>query len=191
VLLLLVIGLLAVPLTVVYSIHRTEETRGQVRFEWLFGLVRFRLGIPRPAKAHREPGPAGRKKAKSPGKKGVGRRLYPLIRQPAFRRRVFKFGRDVLRATHARDLFVRFRIGLGDPADTGRLWAVVGPIAGMAQNLRGAVVRIEPEFADPVFEVESEGQFRLVPIQFIVLTLGFLLSPTTWHAWWQSQRGNA
>ena len=117
--------------------------------------------------------------------------MLSVVRQPAFRRRAHKFIRDMLRATHARNLVLRLRIGLVDPADTGRLWAVIGPIAGMAQNLRSAAVRIEPEFLDPVFEVESHGQFRLVPIQFIALTVAFILSPTMLRAWLRLRRGNA
>jgi hypothetical protein len=96
----------------------------------------------------------------------------------------------LLRATHARNLYLRLRIGLGDPADTGRLWAIIGPIAGLAQNLRSAMVRIEPEFMDPVFEVESRGQFRLLPIQLIALTAAFVLSPTMLRAWWLLRRGS-
>lgn len=193
-LLALLVALLAVPLTVVFSIHRIEETEGLVRFRWLFGLVRFRLRIPRPARARPRPAPAPGKKAKSPRRrkrKGGAGELLSLIRQPAIRRRVHKFIRDMLRATHPRDLLLRLRIGLGDPADTGVLWAVVGPIAGMAQTLRGVEVRIEPEFVDPVFEVESRGRFRLVPLQFIAITAAFMLSPTMLRAWRHLRRRKA
>jgi hypothetical protein len=193
-LLALLIALLAVPLTVVFSIHRIKETQGLVRFHWLFGLVRFQLRIPQAAKARPRPAPAPGKKAKSPRqrkqKASAGGLLLSLIKQPAFRRRVYKFIRDMSRATHARNLFLRLRIGLGDPADTGRLWAIIGPIAGMVQNLRSAAVRIEPEFLDPAFEVESHGQFRLVPIQFVVLTAAFMLSPTMLRAWRRLRRGD-
>jgi hypothetical protein len=192
-LLALLIALLAVPLTVVFSIHRIKQTEGFVRFLWLFGLVRFQLRIPRAAKARPRPESTPRKKAKPPArtkKKGTARGIVSLLQQSAFRRRVYKFIRDILTATHARDLFVRLRIGLGDPADTGRLWAIIGPIAGMAQNLRSATVRIEAEFVDPVFEVESHGQFRLVPIQFIALAAAFVLSPTMLRAWRRLRRGN-
>lgn len=188
-LLILFIGLLAVPLTVLFSIHRVEETRGVVRFRWLFGLVRFQVRIPQAPRA--ETRSARKKKPKPVRKKGNAGGALSLIRQRRFRRRVFKFIRDILRATHGRDLFLRLRIGLGDPADTGCLWALVGPIAGLAQNLRSAVVRIEPEFVDPVLEIESHGQFRLVPIQFIALAAAFVLSPTMLRAWRQFRRGGA
>lgn len=117
--------------------------------------------------------------------------MLRLIRQPAPRRRIGRFIRDIWRATHAGDLLLRLRIGLGDPADTGCLWAVLGPIAGMVQNVQGAVVRIEPEFVDPVFEIESRGRFRLLPVQFMALTLAFLLSPVMLRTWWRLRRGGA
>ena len=193
-LLALLIALLAVPLTVVFSVHRIKETRGLVRFRWLFGLVRFQLRIPQADRPEPRPQPTPTKKAKSPRqtKQRINSRgIISLLIQRAIRRRLYRFIRDMLRATHARNLFLRLRIGLGDPADTGRLWAIVGPIAGMAQNLRSAAVRIEPEFTDPIFEVESHGQFRLVPIQFIALTAAFMLSPTMLRAWPRLFRGDA
>lgn len=193
-LLALLIALLAVPLTVVFSVHRIKETKGVVRFRWLFGLVRFQLRIPQAAKARLRPARAEGEKAKSASqreRKASAGEVLSLIKQPAFRQRGYKFIRDMLRATHARNLFLRLRIGLGDPADTGCLWAIIGPIAALAQNLRSVAVRIEPEFVDPVFEIESHGRFRLVPIQFIALTVAFMLSPTMLRAWRDSHRENA
>jgi len=192
-LLALLIALLAVPLTVAFSIHRIKQTEGYVRFRWLFGLVRLQVRIPRAGRREPRPDATPKKKAKrlrQTKKRGSGRAIVSLLKQPAFRRRVFKFIRDTLRATHTRDLFLRLRIGLGDPADTGRLWVIIGPIAGMAQILRSATVRIEPEFVDAVFEVESHGQFRVVPIQVIALAATFMLSPTMVRAWWRLRRGN-
>lgn len=190
----LLIGLLAVPLRVEYSVHRIKETRGQIRFRWLFGLVRFQIRVPQVAEVRPRPAPGPGIKPKSPGERRQtvdASDLYSLIKQPALRQRVVKFIRDMLRAIHARNLFLRLRIGTGDPADTGRLWAIVGPIAGMVQNLRIAVVRIEPEFMDRTLEVESRGQFSLVPIQFIAVTAAFILSPTILRAWLGLRRENA
>jgi hypothetical protein len=192
-LLALLVALLAIPVTVVFSVHRVKETEGYVRLRWLFGLVRFQLRLPRADRPGKRPECTPKRKAKAPRrarKKSKARGIVSLIRQSAFRRRCHKFVRDLLRATHARNLYLRLRIGLGDPADTGRLWAIIGPIAGLAQNLRSAMVRIEPEFMDPVFEVESRGQFRLLPIQLIALTAAFVLSPTMLRAWWLLRRGS-
>jgi hypothetical protein len=190
VLLVLIIALLAVPLTIVFSIHRIEETQGRVHFRWLFGLVRFQLRFPQPTRAESRPKPRTKTTARSSGrswKKGKPGGILALLKQPAFRRRAYRFLRDLLTASRAQDLFLRLRIGTGDPADTGRLWAIMGPIAAMAQTLQSAEVHIEPEFTDPLFEVESRGHLRLVPIQFIALATAFMLSPTVlreclrWH----------
>lgn len=193
VLLALILVLLAIPLTVAFSIHRLEATRGHVRFRWLGGLVRFQLHIPRGAgagpRSESEPEnmPSSRKVR---GKQHNTRGIVSLLSQPSFRRRVYRFLRDLLTATHARDLFLRLRIGLGDPADTGCLWAILGPVAGAARNIRGAHLCIEPEFMDPVFELESHGRFRLVPLQFIALTAAFVFSPPIFRAWRVLRRGD-
>lgn len=190
-LLAFLVALLAVPLTVAFSVHRVEQTRGEIRFRWLFGLVRFRLRFPRDGEDRSQGAPAPARRAKSSRRakrKGRAVAMLSLIRESAFRQRIHRFIRDMFRATHPRDLFLRLRIGLGDPADTGLLWALVGPVAGMAQNVASAVVRIEPDFIDPAFEVEGHGRFRLVPIQFIATTLTFLLSPTMLRAWWRLAR---
>ena len=111
------------------------------------------------------------------------RDVLALLKHSTFRRRAIRFIKSLLRATHARGLYLRIRIGLGDPAATGRLWGLLGPVAAIAANLRHAKVRIEPEFMDLVFEVESHGELRLIPIQFIGLAAAFAASPETRYAW--------
>ena len=191
ILLALLAVLLAVPITVTFRINRIKEIKGQISFHWLFGLVRFRIGIPGAAKSEtqhkRKPTKKTRKRKRGSNARGV----FALLKQSAFRRRAIRFIKDVLRVTHARDLYLRLRIGLGDPADTGRLWVLLGPIAGIASNLRSAEVHIEPEFMDPLLEVESHGEFRLIPLQFIALVTAFVVSPKTLHAWRTLRQSNA
>lgn len=202
-LLVLVVLLLAVPLGIAYRIERTRQVGGrvdgEVRFRWLFGLVRFRVTFPSAKQAKPEtredqgkartgkPQKSKRKKTST----GNGRDMLALLRQPALRQRVKQFVQDLLRATHAHDLFLRLRIGLGDPADTGRLWAFVGPLAAYVATLRTIDVYVEPEFFDPVFEVESHGSFRLIPLQFLALTAAFAISPPIRGAWSTLRKGNA
>jgi len=183
VLLALLIVLLAIPLTIVFSIHRNQVTQGLIRFGWLFGLVRFQLTLPHDSGDKTEAGSTARpgKQVKAGStqprkKKRNVQGLFDLLRQPIFRRRTMQFIRDVLAATHARDLFFRLRVGTGDPADTGRLWAIIGPLAGLLRSIKTVDAYIEPEFMEPLLEIETRGRFRLVPIQFIVLLIGFLLS---------------
>lgn len=166
------------------------EINGQIRGDWLFGLVRFRIPIPGPSQT--EPLPK-RNTSTRKSKRKTGRdtlSILPLLRQSTFRNRVVRFAKDILRATHGRNLYLRLRIGLGDPADTGRLWALVGPVAGIAANIESAKVHLEPEFMESVFTIESHGTFRLIPLQIIFLTIVFMLSPTILPAWRTFQGSN-
>jgi hypothetical protein len=169
---------------------RIKEINGHVIFHWLFGLVRLRIGIPSAVKAVSRHKKKPRGKIKKRRQVDNVRVVIALLKQSAFRRRVIRVIKDLLCAAHARDLYVRLRIGLGDPADTGRLWGLLGPVAGIATNLRSAEVRIEPEFLAPALEVESYGEFRLIPLQLIALATAFMLSPATLQAWSTLRRSN-
>ena len=182
--------LLAVPITVAFKIDRIKEIKGQVDFHWLFGMVHFRIGIPTAVKSAPQYKQKPTKKTSKRKQSSTPRRVYALLKQTAFRRRAIRFIKKVLRATHGRDIYLRLRIGLGDPADTGRLWALLGPVASIATTIRSAEVCIEPEFIDPVLEVESHGEFRLIPLQFIALATTFAVSPTTLRAWRTLRQSN-
>ena len=173
----LVVLLLAVPLAVAFRFDGLKRLGGQLRIGWLFGLVRFRVSVPgggtRPA--------SKRKKVAKP--RGEGGAVFAVLRQAAFRGRVYRLVKDLLRAAHLREFRLRLRLGLGDPADTGRLWALAGPLNAAAQNLRDAEVVIEPEFAEPALEFEACGRLRLVPLQLLAIVIGFALSPVSIRAW--------
>jgi hypothetical protein len=182
----LAITLLTIPIDLAFKLERIQQICGHVNIRWLFGLVRFRINIPGSGKTSKGeiPGqprkPGSTKKTKKPF--GTGH-LFTALKQSAFRRRLFQFVKDLLRATHPHEVFLRLRIGLGDPADTGQLWALAGPVAAMASSIRSVAVCIEPEFMDSTFEIRSQGKFRLVPLQFVVLVIAFLLSGPSLRAW--------
>ena len=75
------------------------------------------------------------------------------------------------------------RLGLEDPADTGMLWAFIGPLSVTAQSLLNADVRIEPEFMDSALELHADVQMRLVLLQYLALAIAFALSPASIRAW--------
>lgn len=176
-------ALLAVPVDLAFDLEGIDPFRGGVGVRWLLGLVRFRIPVPgagappRERPAEPEVAPAKRRR------RGRGRGVLAALRQAAFRRRVGRLVVDLLGATHPRGLSLRVRLGLGDPADTGRLWALLGPVGAVAGGLRGAEVRIEPEFLDPVLEFEARGRLRLLPLQILALAIAFALSPPSIRAW--------
>lgn len=183
ILLALLIALLAIPLSLSFSITRHQQLQGYARFHWLFGLVRFQTQFPDETKHVRYQKRKPTAKHKASKKKNNARSVIALFKQSAFRRHMMKFLKTIVRATHAQNLYLKLRIGLGDPADTGMLWAVMGPLSGMMKNLKGTTIEIEPEFIDAVMEVESHGNFRFIPLQFIAVVIVFILSPVTIRAW--------
>ncbi|MDH3508770.1 MAG: DUF2953 domain-containing protein, partial [Gammaproteobacteria bacterium] len=91
------------------------------------------------------------------------------------------FARDLWGAVRKQSILLRLRIGLGDPADTGRLWAIVGPVAGMLTAVRDATIEIEPEFFDPAFELDTSGSIRVVPLHIVYLVVSLMFSPSVWR----------
>ena len=177
----LVVVLLAMPVTLTYQLSWKQALSARLRLIWAFGLVRAEVSPDR-AKAEPDKPQTARRKAGGRGKsKRRKTNFMAAIRRPSFRRRIGRFVSDVWRAVHKKNVRLLVRLGLGDPADTGQLWAVLGPLSGILARLRDVRIAIEPDFLDPVFEVDSSGTIRLIPLQIVFLTLGLLVSPSIWR----------
>lgn len=179
--LLLLIGLLAIPVTLTFQVSRQQAFQGVITLLWLFGRVRvqrslFQSKVSLP-KAE-EPVQKTSRSQRSSGKKS---NVFAAISGKTFRRRLIRFINDFWHAIHKENVRLRIRIGLGDPADTGQLWAIVGPVAGALASIQEASIEIEPEFFDASFELDSSGKIRLIPMQMIYLAVGLLLSPSFWY----------
>jgi hypothetical protein len=177
--------LLAVPVDLAFKIEGIQCFRAKISVRWLFGVIRFR--IPFPEAAGQQPVAKARQRATKQRPEHKKRRGHPnfiaVLKQAEFRQRTYRFAKDLIQAVHLQRFRLLMRLGLGDPADTGHLWALVGPLGAMAQRLRSADVRIEPEFMDSVLEVQADGQVRLIPLQFLALAIAFALSPPSIRAW--------
>jgi hypothetical protein len=191
----LLILLLAVPIVLTFRFDNAGfegmgAFKGQVTIRWLFGLARIRIPVPGDSRQHHSA--TKLQAAKKRGKfrePGARSNFVAVLRQAKFRQRVYRLVKDLIRAVGLRQLRLRMRLGLGDPSDTGCLWAFVGPLNAAAQYLRNAEVRIEPEFMDAVFEFHARGQVRVVPLQLVGLAIGFALSPASIRAW-RTLKGN-
>lgn len=176
--LLLLIALLAVPLRLIFRITRQQQLAGEVMLQWLFGLMVLRL--PLTPDGHPPPkvsSTAGRRMSHNTPRL----RLGAALRQPAFRNRIIRFTRDIWHAIHKQQLSLHLRVGIGDPAATGQLWSILGPLSGMLFMLDDADISIEPDFIDSTLELESCGNIRIIPLQIIYHLLALLLSPDIWH----------
>ncbi len=189
------VALLAVPVDAAFRLEGIEAFAGRLTIRWLFGLVRIHIPVPgareRPPEPSAEP-KAARRRARREARGGRARaRFLAVLRQATFRRRVHRLVRDLVHAAHASRLRLRLRLGLGDPADTGRLWAVVGPLSAVSQGLRGADLRIEPEFVEPALEFRARGRLCVIPLQVLALAVSFALSPASIRAWRTLWSGHA
>lgn len=179
------LALLAVPFDLAFRFRGVEAFEGRIAIRWLFGLLRFEFLIPWSAKGRtrKRPAKATRAHTRATGRTDGRAKALGLLRREDFRRRTFRLLRDLARAAHLHHLGIWMRLGLGDPADTGRLWAIVGPLNAMAQSLRNAEVWIEPQFIEPALEFDARGRVELVPLQLLALLIGFALSPASLRAW--------
>ncbi|MEJ2130016.1 MAG: DUF2953 domain-containing protein [Woeseiaceae bacterium] len=177
----LIVFLLAIPVTLTYQFSWKQEPSARLRLKWAFGLVRADvtpdLAKPGPDK----PGAAGKKAARRGKQKARKTNFLAAIRQASFRRRVIRFVSDLWRTIHKKNVRLLVRLGLGDPADTGRLWAVLGPLSGMLVRLREIRIKVEPDFLDQTLEVDSSGTIRMIPLQVVIIVFGLLFSPSIWR----------
>jgi len=183
--LLVLISLLAIPITLTFKASWRQDFVSDIRLHWLFGLVHVRFHS---TKSHISSKPVSstgeQAQQKSARKKSKARKkahVLAAIQKRKFRQRIIRFINDIWHAVYKRDLILRMRVGLGDPADTGQLWAFVGPVTGMLANVQAASITIEPEFMEPTFEFDGSGSIRIIPLQLIILTLALLLSPPAWQ----------
>jgi len=179
--LLLLIVLLAIPITVTFKVSWQQVFQGYIKLQWAFGLVRIRIPLAQSKATPPETEELAQKASRNERSPHKKTKPFSVIRKKAFRRRIIRFISDFWHAVHKRNIRMRIRIGLGDPADTGQLWAFVGPVSGMLANMQEGTIIFEPEFLDSTFELDSSGDIRIIPLQLIYLTIGLLLSPPVWR----------
>lgn len=176
--LLFIVALLALPVDMVFTIQRDEESRQDIHFDWLFGLVK----IPLTGRATRKQEGKSVTKGRNTNRRGGRKKVVALLRNPHFRKRFLTYTRYLMRSTRIKSLDLHVRIGLDDPADTGKLWGVLGPITALLASCRHAHIQIQPEFASESFTLHRHGTIRLIPIWTIMIGFCFFLSPAVIRA---------
>lgn len=175
------VALLAVPLEWTFTVRLEQgEREADSHIRWLFGLVRFRTtGSPEDdTSAKAKPGKHKKPRAKR-------NRSSPLAAASieGFVGRLLTLIRRLLSAVHIHHLNLNARLGLGDAADTGRLWGFIGPLSILLAQPKATRVHIEPDFFDEVLDFQSDGRIQIIPLRLVALLLGFLLSFNTFRAW--------
>lgn len=195
--LLAVLILLAVPVTISFSVVRREAFSGRITFGWLFGLLRVTPSIStggerkrkrrRPAATPSEPddspGEAPREASRVPAK-----RFLRLLKSRGFVRGVLRLLRDLAGRVRFVSLHVAGRIGLDDPCATGRLWGSICAALGFLHGSKRVRFQVEPDFNEAVLELDGRGEIRIIPVTLFLPAARFVLSPATLRAAWAASR---
>lgn len=162
------LALLAVPVDLRFAFGAME--RSHLEVAWGFGLWRGEL----------------RGRARSDRARSPRRWSQPAAWVRAWRAglgdRVLRLLRSLRRGVRVREVKLRARVGLGDPADTGMLVGWAAPLLAVARAAPGLDLRLEPDFAREVLEGEARGELRAFPLLVLPPLLRFALSPATLRA---------
>lgn len=163
-----------IPLDMTFRMEADGRLKFRMRLFWFFGLVRKELGK---KKKPEEQSIVADAKPK-PSKKGIGTEaLLKILRTKGLLGRLQSLVRDIIRCLSMKEFEANFRIGLDDPADTGFLFALIGPATLFLGSAWGQQIRVTPSFEDEVvFEGFMYGTVRLRPIQLIPPFLRFVFS---------------
>lgn len=169
---------LCVPVELTLEADLDEERHFRIGLIWLFGLVHLSL------KARRQR-PSRARKAVAKEKETISfierwHRLQTLIRILRIKnlgRQTLRLLTGVLKSIKFRDLAVDLRLGLGDPADTGMLFAFVGPFTPLISSYAPFPITIQPLLTgEPQISGHSQGRISVQPIRLAVPFSGFVFS---------------
>jgi len=167
---------LSIPLDVALRIEVYGKPEYRLRLAWLFGLLH------REFSALKKSRPAGKGAAKPGLEAGKGRKhagqALKVLRIKGLPGRVLCLLPDLAGRLKIRDLSADFKFGLGDPADTGLLFAFLSPVSLFINSYSSKKVQLHPSFSGhAVMEGQACGEMRIVPLRFVPPLAGFCLSP--------------
>jgi len=168
---LLLVLLITIPVDLVLHVEKDVDFKPRVRLGWMFGLIGKDIG--------------GKKKM--PKKKAEKRKrnikpLLALLRTRGFPKKLSRLIRDIFRLLNVHELKLNLRVGLSDPAETGLLFAVIGPTMVYLKSLSSLDVQIQPDFEQERLQGYVKGDLRVLPIRFIKPLIIFAFSFTTIRA---------
>jgi hypothetical protein len=153
----------------------------RMRLVWLFGLVSKE--IRRGRKKPEEPERVTEKKQKRRAGRIGARTIFQILRTKGLLRQFTRLLKEIFGRIKIRDVAADFTVGLGDPADTGLLFAIIGPITFFLTPSFAQRIRVQPSFEDEtVFQGYLGGTMRLQPIQLVPPFLRFTFSLATMRA---------
>jgi len=103
--------------------------------------------------------------------------IYKILRIKGLLKQCRSLVWEVLGSLSVSKLAVDLKLGLGNPADTGLLFAIIGPAIPFVKFPFPHEIRLQPSFSDEiVFEGFSRGKIRVLPIQLLPPVFKFAFS---------------
>ena len=173
----LVILVLCVPLDMAFwvDVYGKPKLRLRLRLVWLFGLVSKELSR---EKKKAEEKKVLKEKPKKKRRVGFGA-ILEILKVRGLAGQFKSLLRGVIRSFRISQLEANFRVGLDNPADTGLLLAVIGPVTHILNRSFPHQIRVQPSFTEAVLEGFSSGNLSLRPIQLVPPLVRFIFSLAT------------
>ena len=173
-LVVLVILILCVPLDMAFHADMYGKPKFRLRLSWFFGLMGKEITR---GKKPKEKNKVVKDKRRPRDRKTRGWYILQILRTKGLLRQARDLLRDILSGFKIRELTADYRVGLDNPADTGLLFAIIGPATFLLNSSLPHQIRVHPSFADEsVFEGYSYGVVRLQPIHLVMAFLRFAFS---------------
>jgi len=172
--------LLCIPVDLDLQLEVYGKATLHLRFEWLFGRVRKAFRTGEGPKKPARPKPEKKKAGKPRGAADTSRLFWRLVKVRGLAANIVRLPWRLLRCFSLRRLYLDFRAGLEDPADTALLLGPVCLKAMSADLCTHHSIRIVPAFeGEPFLEGQGEIGIRLYPIRLVPPLLAFVFNPST------------
>jgi hypothetical protein len=177
-LLVVIVGLLAVPVVIVIHAERAELMIARWQVSGLFGLLRAgatsRTPPAKPDSGIEHPG-------KRRSKTGRGGAALAALRTRGFPRRTARLVIDLFRRVSFDDFHVDATFGCENPADTGFVFGCLSPVLILARD-RGLDIRCSPMFSGSGVRGVAAATIHLTPLSILSAVAAFLVSPEVLRA---------
>jgi len=175
--LFIILAVLCIPFDISLDLNTYGEGRATTKVGWLFGLVRKQISPgKKKVKKPKKKKEVTRAKKKKPEKKRNFKTLLRVLRIKGLLSRIIKFFRQILSCFRVRELDVNLRFGLDDPVDTGITYGLMHAVLIPGNSPGPTLLRIEPVYDRPAFELSLHGRIRVFLIQIVSYFIGFIFS---------------
>ena len=148
----------------------------RVKLAWFFGLISKELT--REKKKPEGEKETTKEKPKKKRRAGFGT-VFEILRTRGLLGQIRILLRDIYSCFRISHLEANLRVGLDNPADTGLLFAFIGPATLFLRRSFPYQISIQPVFGEAILEGFSHGKVRLRPIQLVPSFMRFVFSLAT------------